>query len=406
MPVGMGISEQIVRRYLVATTRVGLDFHSPEALRDYLHEHPLADRTKHRVKKSEPREKAKEDEKPKEDKPKAEAKGGARRKSKPMAKPKEASRVGIPGKAVLPPPKLPRLPGLSKDEQEVESDFNEAIEGNPANAAKAFSEIAKNDNWVFETDAAKSLVPQWSRPDLPPDEKGKPIHPERAKFRAKYNAVVHQAANAVTKRAFIDRLDEIAKMPPEKRTILVTSGGVAAGKGMALKARPDLKESVSATWDAAGEQNATENEWILEEAKKRGIRPTFLFVHKDPKSSWEGAVERAKSIGRMVDARVFADSYAQGAKNFKEFYDKYKDDLGPESFVFGAVLPDPEAENPKDPKSLRANIVDDFPDDALEIDSDELYDYASKYVDDHKATLPEHIYEGATIGRRIWGDAE
>ena len=439
----MGISEQIVRRYLVATTRVGFEFDSPQELKDYLREHPKADRAKHRVKKPgegsngkqepkappaeakkpEPQKEAPkappaeakkpEPQKPEPQKPKDEAKEkpseskGTKYKSKPMPKPKEASRVGIPGKAVMPPPKLPRLPGLSKDEREIESLLNDQIEKDPAAVAASFYEAAKSNGWVFETDGAKALMPEWTRPDLPEDARGKPINPERAKFRAKYNAVLHQGANAVAKRAFLTRLDEIEKLSPEKRKVLVTSGGVAAGKGMALEARPDLKESVAATWDAAGEQNATENEWVLEECKKRGIRPMFLFVHKDPKESWVGAVDRAKGIGRMVDARVFADSYAQGAKNFKDFYDKHKDDLGDGSFVFGNVYKDPDAKPDADPKkSMKADIVESFPEDALKIDSEELYAYASQYVDDKKDELPEHIYEGATIGRRIWGDAE
>jgi len=452
IPVVMGTSaDRIVRRYLEATTRLGFEFDSPKELQDYLKEHPKADRAKHTVKKpgegskgkqeeskappaeakkTEPtkeapkaapdegkkpgkaKETAKEDAKGKDkDKDKDKGKAAPKKKkykSKAMPKPKEASRVGIPGKAVLPPPKLPRLPGLSKDEQEIESRVNSWVESNPTATAQEFLDLAKKDNWVFETDGAKMLMPEWSRTDLPSDERGKPINPERAKFRATYNAIIHQAANAIAKRAFISRLDEIAKMPPEKRTVLVTSGGVAAGKGMALGARPDLKEGASATWDAAGEQNATENEWILEESLKRGIRPTFLFVHKDPKGSWVGAVERAKSIGRMVDARVFADSYAQGAKNFKEFYDKHKDQLGPKSFIFGNVDKNPDAKpDEKDPRLLwKADIVDTFPEAALDIDSDELYDYASAYMDDNKSSLPDYIYEGATIGRRIWGEGE
>lgn len=377
----MGLSAQIVlRRYLEATTRVGFEFDSPQALKNYLREHPKADRSKHTVKK------------PERPKGKAEQEDPKTYKTKPMPKPKEAARVGIPGKAVIPPPKLPRLPGLSEDEQEIESRLNNIIEKDPAAVANAFYDTAKQGNWVFETDGAKALMPEWTRPDLPADERGKPVNPERAKFRAKYNAVLHQGANAIAKRAFLKRLDEIEKLPPEKRTILVTSGGVAAGKGSALAARPDLASSVSATWDAAGEQNATENEWLFEEAKKRGIRPTFLFVHADPRQSWPGAVERAKGIGRMVDARLFADSYAIGAKNLKDFYDKHKGEV---DFVFAK----------SGGKGKPAEIVNDIPGEALALDADDIYDFASKYVDEKKNELPEHIYEGATIGRRIWGEA-
>jgi hypothetical protein len=359
----------VAYRYLQA-----MEFATPDALDKYLGEHPAADKSRHTVKERD--EKA-----PKKDDAKAV-------KSKPMKAPAKASRVGIPGDEVLPPPRLPRLSGLSPAEKGMEHKMNSAIEKDPAGAAKAFTDVAKANNWVFETDGAKALMPEWTRPDLPPDEKGK-VHPERAKFRGKYNAVLHQGANAIAKRSFVSRLDEIEKMPEDKRQVLVTSGGVAAGKGSALAAQPDLAKSVAATWDAAGEQNATENDWVLDECKKRGIKPVFLFVHADPEKSWPGVIERAKGIGRMVDAQLFADSYAVGAKNFAAFHAKHKDEA---SFVFGRFKGRGEP----------AEILDKMPQEALELDADEIYERASKYVDDKKDDLPDFVYQGATIGRRTW----
>lgn len=354
--------------------RQAKEFASPEALKQYLREHPKADPKNHWVKKQRPTKVEKRVVPP----------------SKPMANAAEAARVGVPGKEVPPPPKkLPRLPNLRPDEKAVESRMNVAFEKNPDGAAQAFLAAAEKNDWVFETDAAKGLLPEWSRPDLPDDERGKPIHPERASFRGKYNAVVHQAANAIAKRAFLTRLDQIAKMPANKRKVLVTSGGVAAGKGSALAAQPDLAKSVAATWDAAGEQNATENEWLLEECKKRGIRPVFLFVHADPKQSWPGVIERAKGIGRMVDAQLFADSYAVGAKNFKSFYDKHKDEA---DFVFGVFQG----------RGQPAKITDSMPEEALKLDADEIYQFASAYTESKRVELPDYIYEGATIGRRAF----
>lgn len=315
-------------------------------------------------------------------------------KSKPLAKPQEAARVGVGGKEVPPPPKkLPTFSNLREDEKAIESRMNSGFEKNPEGAAKAFLAAVEKENWVFETDAAKNLLPEWSRPDLPPDEKGKPIHPERAEFRGKYNAVLHQAANAIAKRAFVSRLDDIAKLPEDKRKVLVTSGGVAAGKGSALAAKPDLAKSVSATWDAAGEQNATENEWVLEECQKRGIRPTFLFVHADPKQSWPGVVERAKGIGRMVDAQLFADSYAVGAKNFNDFHEKHKDKA---DFVFGVFQG----------RGQPAKMTDKMPEEALKLDPHEVYEFASNYMDEKKDELPSYIYEGATFGRRAFKEGK
>jgi len=362
-------------RNVAARFLQSMEFQTPEAMKEYLHEHPGADPKNHWVAEKE-EEKA--------------PSSGAVPKSKPMAKPKEQARVGVAGDEVPPPPaKLPRLPGLHEDEKKYEERMNGAFEENPDGAAKAFLEAAEKNNWVFETDAAKMLLPEWSRPDLPPD--GKTVHPERAEFRGKYNAVLHQAANAIAKRAFISRLDEIAKMPEDKRRVLVTSGGVAAGKGSALAAQPDLAKSVAATWDAAGEQNATENEWLLEECKKRGIRPTFLFVHADPKQSWPGVVERAKGIGRMVDAQLFADSYAVGARNFGDFHEKHKDEA---DFVFGVFQG----------RGKPAKIVEDMPEEALKLDDSEIYEFASQYVDEKKDELPPYIYDGATIGRRAFKD--
>jgi hypothetical protein len=365
-------------RNIMARFLQAMEFNTPEAMKEYLHEHPHGDPKNHWVRDQGEEQGSKE--KAVREVP----------KSKPMAKPKEQARVGVAGAEVPPPPaKLPRLPGLHDDEKKYEARMNDAFENNPEGAAKAFFESCEKNNWVFETDAAKNLLPEWSRPDLPKDEKT--VHPERAEFRGKYNAVLHQAANAIAKRAFVTRLDEIAKMPEEKRKVLVTSGGVAAGKGSALAAQPDLAKSVAATWDAAGEQNATENEWLIEECKKRGIRPTFLFVHADPKQSWPGVVERAKGIGRMVDAQLFADSYAVGAKNFADFHGKHKDS-GAADFVFGVFQG----------RGKPATITETMPEEALKLDADDIYQHASKYIDEKKSELPAYIYDGATIGRRAF----
>jgi hypothetical protein len=362
-----------------------MEFATPEALKTYLGEHPRADKSKHWV----------------TDKGNGKGKSEPERKykSKPLAEPAKAARVGIPGDAVLPPPKLPRLQNLRDDEKHVEALLNDLVEKDPAETAREFSEIAKADNWVFETDAAKSLMPQWTRPDLAPDERGKPVHPERAEFRGKYNAVIHQAANAIVKKAFLSRLDDIAEMPEGDRKILVTSGGVAAGKGSILAAKPELKKSVAATWDAAGEQNATENEWLMQECKKRGIKPTFVFVAADPKVSWPGVIDRALKIGRMVDAQLFADSYAIGAKNFKAFHDKHKDDA---DFIFGERRNRSKEDVAAGKDPVEVIIGDSMPENALKLDPGEIYDYASKYIEDHKADVPNYIYDGATIGRRVW----
>lgn len=306
----------------------------------------------------------------------------------------DSARVGVPGMEAPPPGGVPRLPNLNERERAIESKFADAYEHNADGMADEFLKVAAKDNYVFETDAAKALMPEWTRPDLPEDGKDPKtgftiLHPERAEARASLNTAMHGTANAIAKKAFLKRLDEIKDMPEEKRKILVTSGGVAGGKGSALKAKPELKSSVSATWDAAGEANATENPWVLEECEKRGIRATFLFVAADPKATWPGAVKRAKGIGRMVDAKVFADSYGHGGKNFKAFHDKNK---GKADFVFASSA------------DGKATITPEMDPAALEIDADELYKHASAYMEEQKKDLPPHIYAGGTAGRRIWGE--
>ena len=426
------MAESVLSQYLEAK-----EHPTEKAKKKYLKDHPNADPKNHWVKKPK-KDKGESSESskttlnenvdvPKPPKIKRRKPG----KGTPPKDPKKASRVGVPGKVVPPPPKkLPRMKNLSPEEAMIEKCMNEIFESDPDGAAKHFLEnFAAKDNWVFETDRAKEMLPGWSRPDLAKEGKGEPTNPERADFRGRYNALLHQAANAIVKRAFMSRLDEIAKMPEGQRTILVTSGGVAAGKGMALKGLPGLAKSVQATWDAAGEQNATENEWLMEECEKRGIKPTFMFVAADPIKTWQGVVDRAKGQGRMVDAQLFADSYATGARNFKDFYEKNK---GKANFFFGALdkddngkpLLDPELDEKGEPKkdadgkpiwkkdkdgkpALKpARMMNEFPDEALKYTTEEIYANASKKLDEayEKGDIGEHIYNGGTAGRRLFQD--
>ena len=100
-----------------------------------------------------------------------------------------------------------------------------------------------------------------------------------------------------------------------------------SGKGHAISTNPEIKEIADksgAVWDAAGEQYSTELPWLHEEFEKRGIKPTYMFVHANPKMTfWNeggwGAVDRAKKKGRMVDCVAHAESYYYGAKNFEAF---------------------------------------------------------------------------------------
>jgi hypothetical protein len=243
----------------------------------------------------------------------------------------DASRVGVPAFSTPPPPPvIPRLPNLNQEERQVEDRFAKHFEADPDGVAAAYVEKLKSREIgdapnVFNTDDAKLLSGDYNPQGVDQNEV--------FDARSKYNVAVHQTANAIAKRAFVKYLDDVVRgLPEDRRTVLVTSGGVASGKGYAIgqvESVNEVAQSVGAVWDAAGEQNATENPWILEQCKQRGIKPIFVFVHADPAQTWEnpkrGVIERAQKKGRMVDARLFADSYAIGAKNFKAFYDKHKD---------------------------------------------------------------------------------
>lgn len=308
----------------------------------------------------------------------------------------KAARVGVPGMEAPPPPKeIPRLRNLTEKERAAETRFADAFLADPDGMADFYREQLKAGKVgdapnVFNTDDAKLLSPDYN-----PDGEDAAVKDARGT----YNLAVHQTANAVAKRAFLRHLDEVvAGLPEDQKVVLVTSGGVASGKGYALKNAPgtsDLATKVGAIWDAAGEQNATENPWVLEECRKRGIKTIFAYVHADPASTWEnparGVVERAGKIGRMVDAQAFADSYAYGAKNFKAFMDANKDGDGVQFFcINNAAEGGPRVE-------------EGVPEAALAVDADELYARASAVLDERKDKLKPAVYRGGSVGRRVWG---
>ena len=155
-----------------------------------------------------------------------------------------------------------------------------------------------------------------------------------------------------------------------------------------------IKQKAKVVWDSAGDQNATENTWIQQEAEKRGLKVNYAYVHADPKTQWahpeRGVVKRAgdPNDGRMVDAKVFADSYAVGAKNHQAFYENNKNNPNA-NFVF--------LENAGTPKRLNG-----IPPEALGLNPQELAIFAAQTV---KASgAPKHVQTGALQGMRIWSD--
>jgi hypothetical protein len=233
---------------------------------------------------------------------------------------------------------------------------------------------------VFGTDEAKRLSPDWMDQD----------NNKQMVKRQTYNTALHQTANAITKKAFLNYLDAL----PAGGVVLVTNGGCGAGKGFSLENVPqavELAKRASVVWDSAGDQNSTENTWILEEAQKRGLKVAYAYVHADPKVSWAhpkfGVVKRATSPknGRMVDAAVFADSYAMGARNHQAFYEKHKDNPAV-TWLF--------LQNGKN------EPLSGIPQEAF-VDRDELYQFAIKTINE-MPDLPPSLKRGAQVGTRIW----
>jgi hypothetical protein len=123
-----------------------------------------------------------------------------------------------------------------------------------------------------------------------------------------------------------------------------------------------------------------------------------VFVDADPEKTWEnperGVIERAKQIGRMVDAHLYADSYGDGAATFQGFYDQEK--AAPDVAM---VLLENRGKGPKG----KPQLLTEFPKDAL-VDKRALYKRASQILDSRAADLPDYVYQGGSIGRSIWGD--
>ena len=297
------------------------------------------------------------------------------------------ARVGVPALHTPPPPAIGRIPNLTHRERQVEDAFVKAFEEKPDELSDQYSKVVMaitpaGEPPVFNTDDAKGLTSAWSHEDPA----------VRAVNRATLTTPLHSTANAIAKKAFVEHLDTL----DEGDEILVTVGGVGAGKGFALKKVPqaqEMKKTASVVWDSAGDQNATENPWIQKEAEKRGLKVNYVYVHADPEVQWadpeRGVLKRAANPadGRMVDAHVFADSYALGAKNHKAFYEKNKDNPNA-NFVF--------LDNTGPPK-----LVDGIPESALKINRNALYAYAVDKVT--KSDAPPHVKRGALMGSRIWG---
>lgn len=300
----------------------------------------------------------------------------------------DAAIVGVPAMMVPPPPPIPKLNNLTEHERAVEQGFKQAFEANPTKLAGDFLKLTHHmtkpgDPPTFGTDDAKVLTDAWSVEDKN----------ARSQNRATLNTPLHQTANAIAKRAFLMHMDTLK----EGDELLVTCGGCGSGKGFALKMIPKAKEikaRCKGVWDSAGDQSATENPWIQAEAERRGLKVNYLYVHADPKVQWadpeRGVIKRAgdPADGRMVGARVFADSYANGARNMQAFTQRHQNNPHA-SFTF--------LQN-AGPKPIE---LPGIPPEALKIDAQELTQFAAEAV--HKSNAPAHVKRGALMDLRIFG---
>lgn len=310
----------------------------------------------------------------------------------PLLATPSAARVGVPGNVV--PATIPRVPNLTPEERAAETRFATAYEKHADKMASELRERIKSGEIgdgpnIFSTDDAKLLSPDYNPQGVPSEEaKG---------ARAKYNLAVHQTANALAKKAFLQELDEIAKKPGEKN-VLVTSGGVGAGKSYALgnvERAKNLAEKVDAIWDSAGEQNATELPWILAECQNRGIKPTFVHVHQDAMAPWtnleRGVIPRAQKSGRMVDARLYADSHVEGAKNFNKFFEAHKKDA---DFIIIDNSGKP-CEIPSIPRGALSESVEG------------IYSKALTFIGGLRGQCSDEIFSaGHSRSLRVWGGAQ
>ena len=237
---------------------------------------------------------------------------------------------------------------------------------------------------IFNSDDAKYLSHAWHPPGKSQEEQNK--------AKALYNTVVHQTASAISKKAFVNHLDEVAKGPDDKKTVLVTSGGCASGKGWSLGSNPraaEMQRLAGAIWDATGEANGTENPWIVEECRKRGIKMQFAYIHANPEAAFPRMLSRAAQIGRVVDVLPMADSYSIGAKNFQAFHESHRNDPDCEFILF-----DNSGEAPTE--------ISEVPPESVNVKPEALYAKLSAEMDKAAPTVPPYVADGARNGRRYW----
>lgn len=335
--------------------------------------------------------------------------------------PGKAALIGLPGDFVVgykdgkladkfDAKAIPRQPNLTKEERAWETRFAEKFAADPKGTVAEFAAHV-GDSHIYEVDMAKRCFSEWGTAKAPANDAEKRV-------RAEANTALHATAVTIAKAAFLKRLDELQKLPddhPEK-TVLVTSGGCAAGKGSLtdmLKVRqPDLK--FGATWDAAGEGDALENKWIMQEANKRGIHVLFGYVHNNPLEQFKGVIGRAEKQGRMVDVMTYAHSYTEGARNMKAFVTSPEFQKAREKDLVSVFSLDPGKFNPASltdktqaayPEAQVLPQRDGIPAIPILYDPPRVLGRALELMEEARAAgkLPDHMVTGALAGMaRRW----
>jgi hypothetical protein len=214
---------------------------------------------------------------------------------------------------------IPRFALLSEQERAHETAFIDAVMKDPETHLAGAGRLALEEKPplpMFEVDAMKRLYDPYGRDK-------KPASADERALRLEINHALHPTAVAVARLAFLKQLDELAKLPDDDphKSVMVTCGGCAAGKSdmfkMIARLRGDLP--FGAVWDAAGEGDARENQWILEACKSRGITAQFGFAAASPMTRYNDVLARSEAVGRVVDVATFTNSYVEGSKNMKAF---------------------------------------------------------------------------------------
>ena len=124
---------------------------------------------------------------------------------------------------------IPRYQALTPEERKHEEAFIKEVEADIPIAIEtvyAMAYAGDQDTYIFEVDAAKRVYSEYGA-------EGKAQSEAETKVRLTANHAMHPTAVAVTRLAFLKRLDELAGLGDDdpKKAVFVTNGGCAAGKG-------------------------------------------------------------------------------------------------------------------------------------------------------------------------------